>query len=311
VRRITNLYSSSVARLTQVRLPDEEFQVPVRGGELAVARFGSPTGKPVLAIHGITSSNRAWQSFAVAMVPHGFTLYAVDLRGRGRSNSLPAPFGMENHAQDMVQVLDFLKLDRVDVVGHSMGAFVAVALLGLSPERVSKTILIDGGLRLALPPGFTVDMVLPVVLGPALARLQMTFESKDEYRNFWKPQAAFVKGWSTAHDEYSDYDLVGDAPKLRPATNPSAVEEDSRDLFEQELIDKTLQNLKEEVLMLRAVRGLQNEEIPLYPEQVLQALLPKYPKVRVVTVEDTNHYDILLDQNGADRCAELAFGVKS
>ena len=63
--------------------------------------------------------------------------------------------------------------------------------------------------------------------------------------------------------------------------------------------------------MLRAVRGLQNEEIPLYPEQVLQMLLPKYPKVKVVTVEDTNHYDILLDQDGADKCAELAFGVKS
>lgn len=299
-----------MARVTQAKLPDEEFSVPVSGGDLAVARFGSATGKPLLAIHGITSSNRAWQSFAVAMVPAGYTIYAVDLRGRGRSNTLPGPFGMENHARDMVTVLDFLKLDRVDVVGHSMGAFVAVALLGLDPERVSRTILIDGGLRLALPPGFTVEMVLPLVLGPALARLQMEFSSKDDYRNYWKPQAAFVKGWSTAHDEYSDYDLVGEAPKLRPATNAAAVEQDSRDLFEQELIDQTLQNLTEEVLMLRAERGLQNEETPLYPQQVLDVLLPKYARVKVVTVEDTNHYDILLDQNGADKCAEIAFGVK-
>lgn len=150
-----------MARSTQLRLPDEEFGVSVNGGDLAVARYGNPNGKPILAIHGITSSNRAWQSFAVSLVPHGFTLYAVDLRGRGRSNSLPAPFGMENHARDMVKVLDFLKLERVDVVGHSMGAFVAVALLGMNPERVNKTVLIDGGLRLALPPGFTVEMVLP------------------------------------------------------------------------------------------------------------------------------------------------------
>jgi pimeloyl-ACP methyl ester carboxylesterase len=218
---------------------------------------------------------------------------------------------MENHAKDMVEVLNFLKLEEVDVVGHSMGAFVAIALLGTNPERVSKTVLIDGGLRLALPPGFTVEMVLPVVLGPALARLQMEFSSSEEYRNYWKTQAAFTKGWSTAHDEYSDYDLVGGAPKLRPATNPLAVEQDSRDLFEQELIDRTLQDLRDEVIMLRAVRGLQNEETPLYPQQVLDALLPKYPKVKVVTVEDTNHYDILLDQNGADKCAEIAFGVKS
>jgi hypothetical protein len=72
-----------------------------------------------------------------------------------------------------------------------------------------------------------------------------------------------------------------------------------------------LQDLRDEVIMLRAVRGLQNEETPLYPQQVLDALLPKYPKVKIVTVEDTNHYDILLDQNGADKCAEIAFGVKS
>lgn len=297
-----------MARLTQARLPDAEFKVPVNGGELAVARYGAEGGKPILAIHGITSSNRAWQAFATSMAPHGFTLFAVDLRGRGRSNLLPAPFGMESHAIDMVAVLDFLRLSKVDVVGHSMGAFVAVALLGIAPNRVKRTVLIDGGLRLALPPGFTVELVLPVVLGPALARLNMEFASKEDYRNYWKPQAAFIKGWSTAHDEYSDYDLVGEAPKFKPATNPLAVEQDSRDLFDQELIDKTLQNLGDEILMLRAERGLQNEEVPLYPQTVLEALLPKYPKVRVVTVADTNHYDILLDQNGADKCAELAFG---
>jgi pimeloyl-ACP methyl ester carboxylesterase len=216
---------------------------------------------------------------------------------------------MEAHARDMVEVLNFLKLERVDVVGHSMGAFVAVALLGMYPERVGRSILIDGGLRLALPAGFTVEMVLPAILGPALARLQMVFETKEEYRNYWRPQAAFIKGWSTAHDEYSDYDLIGEAPHLRPSTNPAAVEEDSRDLFVQELIDKTLQNLKDDVLMLRAERGLQNEKTPLYSQPVLDALLPNYPKVKVITVENTNHYDILLDQNGADQCAEIAFGV--
>lgn len=299
-----------MTRSTQRRLPEETFLVPVRGGELSVSRFGDGSGKPILAIHGITSSNRAWQSFADVMVPNGYTIFAVDLRGRGRSNQLPGPFGMEEHARDMVKVLDHLKLDHVEVIGHSMGGFVAIALLGIAPERVARTILVDGGIPLALPPGFTVEMIMPLVLGPALARLQMEFVTKEAYREYWKPQPAFTKGWSTAHDEYSDYDLVGIEPNLKPATNPKAVEEDSRDLFEQDLIQKTLSNLKDEVLMLRAVRGLQDEENPLYPQAVLGMVLPNYPKIRVVTVEDTNHYDILLDQNGADKCAEIAFGVR-
>lgn len=299
-----------MARSTQRRLPDASLSVPVLGGELAVARYGAPGGKPLLAIHGITSSNRAWQSLATTLVPHGYTIYAVDLRGRGRSSNLPGPFGMQAHGEDMVEVIKYLNLKNVEVIGHSMGGFVAIALLGIAPELVDRTILVDGGIPLAMPPGFTVETILPLVLGPALARLAMKFESKDAYRNYWRPQAAFVKGWSSAHDEYSDYDLVGSAPELTPATNPKAVEEDSRDLFGQDLIEKTLVGLNQEVLLLRAVRGLQNEELPLYPELVLQAVLPKYPKIRVVTVEDTNHYDILLDQNGADRCGEIAFGVK-
>lgn len=299
-----------MARVTKVRLPNQIIQVPVRGGDLSVARYGSEAGKPILAIHGITSSNRAWQCFANVMVPAGYTIYAVDLRGRGRSNSLPAPFGMESHAKDLVDLLNHLGLEKIEVVGHSMGAFVAVALLGIAPKRIEKIVLIDGGMRLALPPGFTVEMVLPAVLGPALARLQMEFATKEDYRNYWKPQAAFVKGWSTAHDEYADYDLVGEAPRLRPATNPVAVEEDSRDLFEQVLIDSTLKNLSSEILMLRAERGLQNEVVPLYPEATLQILQSEYPMVKVITIEDTNHYDILLDQNGADKCAEIAFGLQ-
>ena len=299
-----------MARVTERRLPDAEISVPVRGGELAVARYGAPDGRAILAIHGITSSNRAWQSLATTLVPNGYTIYAVDLRGRGRSATLPGPFGMQTHGEDMVAVIKSLKLEDVEVIGHSMGGFVSIALLGIAPELVKRTVLVDGGIPLAMPPGFTVETILPLVLGPALARLAMKFESSDAYRNYWRPQAAFIKGWSSAHDEYSDYDLVGSAPELRPATNPAAVEEDSRDLFGQDLIERTLVGLEEEVLMLRAVRGLQNEELPLYPELVLNAVLPKYPKLRVVTVEDTNHYDILLDQGGADRCGEIAFGVR-
>jgi len=299
-----------MARVTQRRLPDAELSVPVRGGELAVARYGTPDGRALLAIHGITSSNRAWQSLATTLVPFGYTIYAVDLRGRGRSSMLPGPFGMQAHGEDMVAVIKSLKLENVDVIGHSMGGFVAIALLGIAPELVKRTVLVDGGIPLAMPPGFTVETILPLVLGPALARLAMKFENRDAYRDYWRPQAAFIKGWSSAHDEYSDYDLVGRAPEFRPATNPTAVEEDSRDLFGQDLIERTLVGLQQEVLMLRAVRGLQNEELPLYPELVLNAVLPKYPKIKVVTIEDTNHYDILLDQSGADRCGEIAFGVR-
>ena len=290
-------------------LPEKKMLIPVSGGDLALFRYGPEAGRPVLAIHGVTSSNRAWQLLAKNLVSHGFAIFAVDLRGRGDSNSLPAPFGMLNHARDMIAVIDHLKIPKVDLIGHSMGAFVAVALLSLAPERFSRTVLIDGGIALPLPTGFTVEQVLPYVLGPALTRLSMTFESQEAYRDYWKTQPAFVKGWTPALDEYVNYDLRGDAPSMHASTNPKSVEEDSIDLFNGDLIERTLANLAEEILMLRAQRGLQNEVPPLYPEDALNIVLANFPKVKLVNVPDTNHYDILLDQAGADACAHIIYGV--
>lgn len=294
---------------SQSFLPETKFLVPVVGGDLAVFRYGPEGGRPVLLIHGVTSSNRAWQLFARVLVARRFTLYAVDLRGRGDSNALPGPFGFGVHAQDVLAVVNYLGLEKIDVIGHSMGAFVAVALLGTAPERVSQTVLIDGGIPLPLPEGFTVAQILPYVLGPALARLKMTFESQEAYRDFWKSHPAFAKDWNGALDEYVDYDLHGIAPNLFASSNQTAVEEDSVDLFGNELLETTLRNLPEDVLMLRAVRGLQNEEVPLYPEAVLKATLTKYPKIKLVTVPDTNHYDILLSDVGAKACVNLIYGT--
>jgi len=295
-------------------LPTEKLAVPVKGGNLALYRFGNnePTANhlPILLIHGVTSSNRAFQLFAKSLVERGFVPYAVDLRGRGESNTLPGPFGMKSHARDMADVIKFLGAESIEVIGHSMGAFVAVALQGTEPKLVKRLTLVDGGIPLPLPPGMTVAQVMPYVLGPAMTRLAMTFESVDAYRDYWKPQAAFIKGWSPVLDEYIEYDLQGEAPNLKARTNPKAVEEDSEDLFVNNLIEKTLENLSEEVLLIRAVRGLQNEEGGLYPEPVLAAVLSKWPKIKVHTIADTNHYDILLEETGAEAVAELIFGGK-
>ena len=291
-------------------LPTQRIMVPVKGGEIAVFQYGNGSGDPVLLIHGVTSSNRAFQLFADALIARGKAPFAVDLRGRGDSNNLPGPFGMKQHAQDMAAVIDHFSWTQPDVIGHSMGAFVAAALVGLYSEKIGDVVFADGGVPLPMPPGMTVEQIMPLVLGPAMTRLAMEFENKEAYRNYWKPQAAFAKGWSPVLDEYIEYDLQGEAPNLMARTNSKAVEEDSEDLFVSKLIEKTLEKLSADVLFIRAVRGLQNEEGGLYPEPVLAAVLPKYPKLKLHTIADTNHYDILLEEAGAEAVAQLIYGDK-
>ncbi|MEI6649582.1 MAG: alpha/beta hydrolase [Actinomycetes bacterium] len=290
-------------------LPTEKFLVPVAGGDLALFRFGpAGDGKPVIMLHGVTSSNRAFQFLAQSLIARGCVPYAVDLRGRGDSNHLPGPFGMRAHSEDLIAVLDFLGLDSIDVIGHSMGAFVAVALTGLYPDRVARTVLIDGGIPLALPPGMTIEQVLPLILGPALSRLSARFSSKAEYREYWKVQPAFLNNWSPAMDEYADFDLRGQAPEFHPATTIDSVVGDNQDMFGDSLLVDSLLGLREKVLFIKAERGLLNEPGGLYPMAILDQVLPTYPMLSLLVVPDTNHYDILLKASGAETCAQLIYG---
>jgi hypothetical protein len=157
-----------------------------------------------------------------------------------------------------------------------------------------------------MPPGMTVEQIMPFVLGPAMTRLAMEFENHEAYRNYWKPQPAFVKGWSPVLDEYVDYDLRG----RKAATNPQAVEEDSRDLFGDDLIVKSLQGLKKKSIFIKAERGLQNEEGGLYPMAVLDMVLPSYPMLQLEFLADCNHYDMFLEASGAEKVAQLIYGDK-
>jgi len=287
-------------------LPTQRFLVPVLGGDLAVFQYGDGSGVPVLLIHGVTSSNRAFQLFADSLIARGKTPFAVDLRGRGDSNSLQAPFGMKQHAQDMAAVIDHFGWNKPDVIGHSMGGFVAAALVGLFADKVGEVVFADGGVPLPMPPGMTVEQIMPFVLGPAMTRLAMEFDSKEAYRDYWKPQPAFAKGWSSVLDEYVDYDLRG----KKASTNPQAVEADSRDLFGDDLIVKSLQGLTKPAIFIKAERGLQNEEGGLYPMPVLDAVLPAYPMLKLEFLADCNHYDMFLEQSGAEKVAHIIYGDK-
>ena len=115
--------------------------VPVPGGALTVGIWNNAPDAP--AIHGITANHRCWPLLADHLP--GVRIIAPDLRGRGRSRDLGGPYGLEQHARDLVAVLDHLELESVAVVAHSMGAFVAVLLAARFPDRVSSLTLVDGG----------------------------------------------------------------------------------------------------------------------------------------------------------------------
>lgn len=273
--------------------------VPVDGGELAVGMWNEDApGRAVVALHGITASHRAWQELAPRLP--GVRVIAPDLRGRGRSNALPGPYGMDRHADDISGVLR--ELDVVDplVIGHSMGAFAVVELLHRHGDLIGGAILIDGGLPLV---GAATAEGARDVLGPAAERLSMTFPTRDAYREFWQTHPAFVGAWSASLESYVDYDLDETPEGLKPATVPDAMVEDSLWLSRNDGIS-TISDWPGEITLLAAPRGLQNEPVPLYSSEELSRWHATLPNLRVAVVDDVNHYTIVMGASGAHAVAE-------
>jgi lipase len=281
------------------------IDVPVSGGLLRVGIW-DPEGEAhadVLAVHGVTASHLAWP-FVVDRLP-GVRVIAPDLRGRGRSNAIVRPAGMAAHAADLTAVLDALAVRRVLVAGHSMGAFVALVFAHDHPDRVSRLVLIDGGLPLDIPEGLAPDETIRLVLGPTAERLAMRFASTEDYLDFWRAHPAFRRDWSPLLEDYLAYDLVGDAPELRPATRYHTLEEDSIDQNSGVAIADALVGLRHPTVLLTAERGLLDQVPALYASDRLPGLLRAHPGLRHEAVADVSHYTIVLSERGADAVASV------
>jgi lipase len=282
------------------------YAVPVAGGKLHVAHAGpAPRNAEVvvLAVHGITASHVAWRAAVRELLERvDACVLAPDLRGRGHSAQLPHE-RFDAHVDDLVAVLDRLGVERALLAGHSMGAFVVARVAADWPARASSVVLVDGGVP--LPPlrdDADPDDVLEETLGPALARLRMTFESAERYIEFWRRHPAFSGAWNADLDAYVRSDLTGEPGALRSVTSEVAARADGLALLLDEPTRTAVERVQAPIQLLRAPRGLLDDERLMVPDSALEALLATRPEISVELVEDVNHYTLLMGA-GAPRVA--------
>ena len=273
-------------------MPDP-LDVPVAGGSLRVAAW-SGTGGPVLAVHGITSSSRSWPFLAEAL---DNPVFAPDLRGRGRSNQLPGPVGIAQHAEDCAAVIAATGGVPLIVVGHSMGGFVATVLAARRPDLVRGLVLVDGG-----RPFPAADATATLAgLQPITQRLQATY-TRESYRDWYRNHPAFARDWTPEAEEYADYDLP-DAPG-RPSADPEAVETDQWDMVEGAAFAEAMDQPMPPRIFLHASRGFADDPPGLYPQATVDEYAARWPDLDVRHVPDVNHYTIVLSRRGASAVAQ-------
>ncbi len=102
------------------------------------------SGPAILLIHGIGDNSTTWSSVQSTLAQR-FTVIAPDLLGHGKSDKPRADYSVAAYANGMRDLLSVLDIERVTVVGHSLGGGVAMQFAYQFPQLVDRLILIGSG----------------------------------------------------------------------------------------------------------------------------------------------------------------------
>ena len=263
---------------------------------------------PVVCLHGITAQHRAFTA-AARLVGPVRGLAGVDLRGRGASDKPETGYGLEAHAGDVVRVLDHLCLEDAVVAGHSMGAFVALKTALVYPDRVRALVLLDGGWPRAEAPSpedVTEEQkreaeAIREGLARAFSRLDMVFETPDDYLNFWFPdQGLTMDDLPPDLADYYRYDLQEVEGGYNPRCFSGAARRDSPDVAERGPTVEELRGVRCPVALVRAGEGFFPGSRPLIPAATRDIMAGALDLRSEMVLEGANHYTMMWEPYASD-----------
>jgi lipase len=262
---------------------------------LAFGRAGEGP-EPILALHGITQHHRAFNAVA-RNLRHPDGMVALDLRGRGNSGKPPSgSYGLGAHAGDVIRTLDYLSVERGVLLGHSMGAFVALQTVLSYPDRVSALVILDGGWPRPEEPSEP-DEEVQEGLERAFSRLGMVFETQKDYLDFWFPdQNLTFEDLPPDLADFYLYDLEEVEGGYTPKASREAVEEDTDSVFFEGPTAAALGSVDCPVTLIRAGEGFFPGSEPLIPDEIRDAMVKGLGLFRQERrLPTANHYTMLFE----------------
>lgn len=159
-------------------------EISAAGITFAYRRLGSVEGVPLVMLNhwGATLDN--FDPRIVEGLAEGRTVYALNYRGVGASGGVP-PETIADMATDMIAVIRALGLEKIDLLGFSLGGFVAQDLLRQAPDLVRKVILTGTG-----PAGGPGISKVGPVSWPLIAKAVVTFQDPKYYLFFTSSEAS-------------------------------------------------------------------------------------------------------------------------
>jgi len=118
----------------------------LQAGEVGLHYLRVGHGPHMVMLHGLTGNQAVWHLKMVPLLRDAFRITTYDLRGHGRSDAPPTGYTTLDMAGDLLGLMDALEIDRAHLVGHSLGADVALHFALRHPDRVGRMVLVEAGI---------------------------------------------------------------------------------------------------------------------------------------------------------------------
>ncbi len=249
--------------------------------------------KPVLILlHGLTANAHAFDK-VVEGLNDSYRVICPDFRGNGLSDKPETNYTVEDHAADIVGLINHLGLETVYLGGHSFGGYLAVYIAANYPQLVSKLIILDAATSM--------NPNAAKMLANAISRLDAVYPSFDEYLEHVK-KAPYLDFWDPAMLSYYRAD-VQDLPDgtVKPRCQLNSIAQKSIALSKVKWAE--LFPLIAHPALLVNATGAYTLGEALLPPEIAQSTVAGMPNARYAAVEG-NHLTMLYGK-GADSTAIL------
>jgi pimeloyl-ACP methyl ester carboxylesterase len=174
-------------------LPAQSGTAPINSIRLWYAVFGR--GEPVILLHGGLANANYWGYQVRALQPL-YRVIVMDSRGHGRSTRDQRPFGYQLMADDVIGLMDFLKIQKAAIIGWSDGAILGLLIAMQQPKRVAMLFAFAAN---SDPSGIAANAAKSPIFNAFIARAEKEYQAlsptPDQYelfleqiRNMWETE---------------------------------------------------------------------------------------------------------------------------
>jgi pimeloyl-ACP methyl ester carboxylesterase len=190
----------------------------VHVGDIDVAYKMFGKGDPIILFNGASDNMDAWDPSFLAGISSNHTVIVFDQRGIANTTAGSKPYTIEQLANDTAGLLDALKIPKADVMGYSLGSWIAEQLTMMYPDKVNSLVLVGsscgGKDSIPKPPEFL--KLQSDVVNKSLNNIPITAEELKSLAS-----ASLGSGWIKLHPESLDIPAnITTLQQLKPGLPP-------------------------------------------------------------------------------------------